>query len=397
MIHDIQPKMGAIAGTTTLRKELIDKTLAYLERLAADGAGHPELMRELVTSYLELAKIQGMPQDANLGDAAAAHRALERALRLTEALLLEDANDPATLEVAALCYRQSAFALQSQNRQRAAEHAQRALELSEKLAGLKPADTRARGTLADALLAAAIIQGSLPKYQQALALYRSLPLPDSNPAVLRNTALIHKYLSGWYLSADELPKRDPHKALQHALSAAEIDEKLLAANPDHPQSQLDLAIDLSQVSSSYRVLGDLPKAFSAMRRSVAIREQVVRQNPDDVRAQDRLAYGLSHQASYREQLGDSRGALADFRRAVVIYDRLYARKAVNNQMLSQYAYCHYRIGSLLQQDGKAAEACTHHLRSTALYAEREKMGKFFDSDLDNLGPARAAAAACAAR
>lgn len=216
VIHDIQPKMGAIAGTTTLRKELIDKTLVYLERLAADGAGNAELMRELVTSYLELAKIQGMPQDANLGDAVAAGRALERALRLTEALLLEDANDPATLEVAALCYRQSAFALQSQNRQRAAEHAQRALELSEKLAGLKPADTRARGTLADSLLAAAIIQGSLPKYQQALVVYRSLPLPDSNPALLRNTALIHKYLSGWYLSADELPKRDPHKALQHA-------------------------------------------------------------------------------------------------------------------------------------------------------------------------------------
>lgn len=81
----------------------------------------------------------------------------------------------------------------------------------------------------------------------------------------------------------------------------------------------------------------------------------------------------------------------------MIYDRLYARKAVNNQMLSQYAFCHYRIGSLLQQDGKATDACPHYLRSTGLYAEREKMGKFFDSDLDNLGPARAAAAACAPR
>jgi tetratricopeptide (TPR) repeat protein len=268
---------------------------------------------------------------------------------------------------------------------------------SEKLAALKPGDLGARKVLATSLLTEARVKGSLTRWRQALDAHESLLAAHSDPELLRNTALIHKYLSGWYLSTDEVQKRDYQKALEHALKAAEIDEKRLAADPQHPQTQLDLAIDLSQVGSSYEALGDLRNAFVHMQRSAGIRERVVQANPDDARARDRLAWALNQQAYYRRRLGDPTRALADFRRVISIYEGLYARKAINDQMVSGYAYSHFEVGDLLKQAGKPADACTHYLKSVHLYAEREKMRSFSVFELQNVKLARAAAAACAAR
>ena len=60
VIFDIQPKMGAVAGTTPLRKELIESTLQYLEALARDAGDNPALLRELSASYVQLARVQGL-------------------------------------------------------------------------------------------------------------------------------------------------------------------------------------------------------------------------------------------------------------------------------------------------------------------------------------------------
>ena len=45
VIFDIQPKMGAVAGTTALRKDLIESTLQYLEALSRDAGDNPALLR----------------------------------------------------------------------------------------------------------------------------------------------------------------------------------------------------------------------------------------------------------------------------------------------------------------------------------------------------------------
>jgi len=68
VIHEIQPKLERINGTVALRKDLIEKTLVYLEALGQDSANSPPLLRELIDSYALLATVSADPGTANVGD-----------------------------------------------------------------------------------------------------------------------------------------------------------------------------------------------------------------------------------------------------------------------------------------------------------------------------------------
>ena len=100
VIFDIQPKMGAVPGTTPLRKDLIESTLQYLEALARDAGDNPALLRELSASYVQLARVQGLQGEANVGDTQAARRTLGEAEKLVERLLKLDPNGPESLHEA---------------------------------------------------------------------------------------------------------------------------------------------------------------------------------------------------------------------------------------------------------------------------------------------------------
>src|SRR5262245_45542230 len=84
VVFDVQPKLGAVSGTTPLRKTLIESTLLYLEALAGDAGDNPALLRELAGSYVELARIQGDMSTANVGEPRAARDSLRKAEDLVE-------------------------------------------------------------------------------------------------------------------------------------------------------------------------------------------------------------------------------------------------------------------------------------------------------------------------
>ena len=100
VIFDIQPKMGAVPGTTALRKDLIESTLKYLEALTRDAGDNPALLRELAASYVQLARVQGFQGESNVGDTQAARRTLGEAEKLVERLLKLDPNGPESLHEA---------------------------------------------------------------------------------------------------------------------------------------------------------------------------------------------------------------------------------------------------------------------------------------------------------
>ena len=94
VIFDIQPKLGAVPGTTQLRKELIESTLEYLVALGRDAGDDPRLLRELSASYVQLARVQGIQGNANVGDIQAARRTLGEAEKLVARLSKIDPDGP---------------------------------------------------------------------------------------------------------------------------------------------------------------------------------------------------------------------------------------------------------------------------------------------------------------
>ena len=389
VIFDIQPKLGAVPGTTPLRKDLIESTLKYLEALAKDAGDNPALLRELAGSYVQLARVQGDANTSNVGDSEGARTTLAAAEALTERLLAADPTGPESLRQAIAVRRQLASHWQvARDYSRAEAEARRALALAERLVAMQPRDPKARKDLADSLFSVANITDSVETYARSREVYESLlqETPDE-PRHRRAVALIHKYVASIHYE-----KGDHRSALDLMLKARQIDESLLAARPEDPTAQMDLAIDLSQLSEGYSKLGDLPLAVSTMAESMAMRERIVAANPADARALDRLAYALRALARLREKAGDVAAARRDYERSAGIdrdlRGRAYARESVSERL----AGTTLALGEIETRAGREAAACGNYREAAALYAELP--GTASPWHKEQAGKSRRLAAAC---
>jgi hypothetical protein len=67
-LFDIDTAVRRAPGTTKARQLIVDTSLEYLRRLAADARGDPELALEIGSAYMRVARVQGVPmQTSNLG------------------------------------------------------------------------------------------------------------------------------------------------------------------------------------------------------------------------------------------------------------------------------------------------------------------------------------------
>ena len=390
VIFDIQPKMGAISGTTALRKDLIESTLQYLEALTRDAGDNPALLRELTASYVQLARVQGVAGEANVGDAQAARRTLGEAQKLVERLLKLDPNGPESLHEAASLERFLALSfLYEAAYAPAQQHARRAVELAERLVAIRP-DFQAREVLADVHRTLANCSDSAEAFARSREIYESLLLekPDE-PRILRNLSQVHKYRAGLHYQKGEV-----RSGLDLIVKARAIDEKLLAANPENPVAQMDLSFSLNQLSWGSSKLGDLAGALAAIQESLAIQEGILARNPGEARVQDRLGYALRAAALLRRKAGDRASALRDYRRAHAIYTDLRARGYAGAYVGTELGITELELGELADEDGSRAEACQWYRRSAALFGELVARGGLRSDSHEDAEKARRAAAAC---
>jgi serine/threonine protein kinase/tetratricopeptide (TPR) repeat protein len=390
VIFDIQPKMGAISGTTALRKDLIEGTLQYLEALARDAGDNPALLRELSASYVQLARVQGLQGEANVGNTQAARRTLGEAQKLTERLLTLDPNGPESLHEAVLVERALALSFLYEGAYAPAQqHARRGVELAERAVGIRP-DFKAREDLADAHRTLANSSDSAEAYGRSREIYESLLLekPDER-RILQNLSQVHKYLAGLHYR-----KREERSGLELIVKARAIDEKLLAANPENPAAQADLAFALSQLSWGHSKLGDLSGALAAMRESLAMREKILARNPGEARAQDHVAYALKAMASLRRKTDDAAAAQRDYLRAHAIFTDLRARGYGGTYVGSELGLTELELGDLAAAEGRRLDACQWYRRSAAVFGELAAQGAVRSDNHEEAEKARRAAAAC---
>jgi tetratricopeptide (TPR) repeat protein len=382
--------MGAISGTSALRKDLIEGTLQYLEALARDAGDNPALLRELSASYVQLARVQGLQGEANVGNTQAARRTLGEAQKLTERLLTLDPNGPESLHEAVLVERALALSFLYEGAYAPAQqHARRGVELAERAVGIRP-DFKAREDLADAHRTLANSSDSAEAYGRSREIYESLLLekPDER-RILQNLSQVHKYLAGLHYR-----KREERSGLELIVKARAIDEKLLAANPENPAAQADLAFALSQLSWGHSKLGDLSGALAAMRESLAMREKILARNPGEARAQDHVAYALKAMASLRRKTDDAAAAQRDYLRAHAIFTDLRARGYGGTYVGSELGLTELELGDLAAAEGRRLDACQWYRRSAAVFGELAAQGAVRSDNHEEAEKARRAAAAC---
>jgi tetratricopeptide (TPR) repeat protein/tRNA A-37 threonylcarbamoyl transferase component Bud32 len=390
VIFDIQPKMGAVAGTTALRKDLIERTLSYLEALARDSGDNPAILRELAASYVQLARIQGFQGESNVGDTQAARRTLGEAEKLAARLMKLDPNGADSLHEVVSVERNLALSFLYQGEYATAQaHARRAIELAERQVGVRP-DFQAREDLADAHRTLGNSAESVEAFARSREIYEALLRDRPDEArVWRNLSQAHKYVAGLHYRKGEY-----RAGLDLIAKARAIDEKLLAESPDSAQAQTDLTFALNQLSWGYSHLGELPAALAAQQESVAIREGIVARNPEDARAREQLAYTYRARARLRQQTGDRAAARQDYMRALEIYTGLRARGYGGAYGGSELGVTQLSLGEVAKEEGRQAEACQWFRRSAATYGELAARGAVLPNHLEDAETARRAAAAC---
>ncbi len=87
IVFELPGAIEKLPGSTEVRKRLLDRGVAYLDRLAQERRHDQKLLRELGDAYYKLGAVQGHPMQPNVGDGTGAIASLEKSLAVRAALL----------------------------------------------------------------------------------------------------------------------------------------------------------------------------------------------------------------------------------------------------------------------------------------------------------------------
>ena len=304
LIFKIHDAVAPLAGSTPVRRTIVDEALAYLERLEREsGADDVTLRLELAAAYRKIGAILGDPQRPNLGerDAAIVQYERGRALAIAAAAATSDFEAIVSVVDADIALG-TLYSLQKQGT-RAKAMSREAADVATRYANDHPADARGSKLAARANFQ---LGWSLPGeqavlvWEQTLAYYENeLKKEPASPQAQRNVALLSKYLG----SSLETQQRYDHSAAHYA-RAVELDEARLRATPDSREVRLDAAISISGLAALAEARGDLDEAARLFERSLAIRRSVVDADPKDVQARERLGYAMYRSGKIQSSRGD---------------------------------------------------------------------------------------------
>ncbi len=291
LIFKIHDAVAALAGSTPVRRTIVNEALAYLERLEAESGGDESLQLELSRAYRQIGFIQGNMGSANLGNRSEALKQFEKARRLGLPLALKSgATTGAISNLASVDLVMVPLVKATAGVEAAAVLGREAVAQAEAVVRLGGETAEARGLLGRALFALALVYHSspesVPHWQRAKDHYEhDLTARPESEEHQRNVALVCKYLGAVYENVGDDPA-----ALTLQRRALELDERRYAANPVSRQAQFDLATSLSTVGTMTERAGKLEEAASLYSRSLEIRRRLSDSDPEDMLSRARTGY-----------------------------------------------------------------------------------------------------------
>ena len=104
-LFDIDVQVRQLPGGSKTRQLIVDTSLEYLQRLAAETRSDPELALELGTAYMRVARVQGVNISPNLGQTDQADQTVQKAQALIDSVLAsQPANRTALLRSAQIAH-----------------------------------------------------------------------------------------------------------------------------------------------------------------------------------------------------------------------------------------------------------------------------------------------------
>lgn len=371
LLFDVQASLDGVVGATRARQMLVKLALEHFEKMLAEDSSDPLLRRDLSVAYTRIGDVQGWPANPNLADLSGAVRSYRRALDLIPPLapewaleiqrsgiLLHMAETYGAWGKAAEAESAFAEALGAVPRDAGDSREQRIARLSRLfdiyrarawfLAQQGDSVRRAKDEAASAgLLDAALkLDPASPKLRQLEIIRHTndgFSLLDDHRYA---EALVQADL-GLALAVRMFETDRSHRAIHHQMRAQDLRNQILA-NGDFPGRNLAAALD-------------------AANAAVARARQLLDSEPGNSRSMGELSEMVERRAQTLEKLRRYPEALADARQAIGLNEQATRLQPENAVFRGALGLAQYRVGSLLEESGKPAEALAWYARSAATF------------------------------
>jgi non-specific serine/threonine protein kinase/serine/threonine-protein kinase len=319
LMFDIHDAIKDLPGSTAARKLLVTRALDYLDNLAREARSDSSLQRELAAAYDRIARVQGDPYTANLGDTSGALASYAKAVAIRETILKSNPADSETEWNLYDNYIGMAACLEIQNDfPQASVNARKAAALSERLSRQPHnPETGDRGAgafyyLGNILVETGHLAEALESYQKAAEISKSVQPRD--PGQVRKAQM---HLAGDYSGIARVLETQKKfgPAIQAHQQAALLLEGLSAADPNNATIRGYLADSYQFLGSDWKENGDLNDGLRYLRRALEIYAALASADPANVLISYRLGYtemaigeALLKQGDYshgRQSLSDS--------------------------------------------------------------------------------------------
>jgi eukaryotic-like serine/threonine-protein kinase len=370
LIFKIHDGVQNLPNSTPVRRMIVAEALTYLEALRNDPAADESLRIELSQAYQRIGVVQGQGNVANLGDRKGAIDSFTKGLEILRPLMA----DPVAHRNAAIQYGRTAVALSTTavaagDKARADAAVRDAETVAARLVAVPGADDESKRLLASVHFQYALLttgQESLAHWKAAGDVFEALLAARPNdPDRQRNVALVNKYLGSIYTDNKEY---DP--AFAHHARARDLDGKRLAANPSDRLAQTDVAVDLANTGRVLSFTGRRAEAIAEYEKSLAIRQQLADSDPHDVFAPGRVAFVHVRLADLYGVTGDIAKSLDHARLAVSLNESISRIDATHRADLAAALVV---LGEAEHRARDAAAACRHFRAARAIFVELEKL------------------------
>lgn len=329
VLFDYQDAIKNLPGAMKVRERLVKDGLNYLDSLAGESHGDPELQRELAAAYEKVGDVRGgNSSGGSLNDLSGAIDSYTKALRIREALVVANpGNVQARRDLATSHLKIGSRLLDTAEASNGLEHLRKAFTLRLDLTREQPANDDLQFDL----------------------------------AVTRNTL-------GVAMSESD----DLVGALEQHRAAMAISEKLVAKKPREQKYRRALWSSWDRLGLVLWLHNDAASAIEANSKAIAFGEALIADDPINTDYRRRLVLNYENGGDIRDQ-SDKRGALELFRKAAALGEELLAADPSNALTRRDLGYAHKRIADFLVDLEDNSQTLLHFSKALESY-EKVVMG-----------------------
>ncbi|MBK8303744.1 MAG: protein kinase [Chloracidobacterium sp.] len=418
-MFEINEKIGE--SPIKARELLVTRALEYLDKLAQESDGDPELQAELATAYEKIGHVQAELFNPSLGKSSDALASHQKSLEIREKLFAGDRKDVSrgadvikSLMLVGDIYTVSGKIGEAGN------HYKNAVALGEQLLLLDPKNvdvrsglSRSNARLGQNVLRTGSLNTALDHYLRArqisvdlvaenpndINLRRALSVIDNYIGYVHMEMLQYEAAGQYFRDALEINKGvaatdgsniqfrgdlatghhwlgfalresgDARGGLEQLMMSMGINQKFLEADPANVGYRNNVADSNLEVGVTQLKLGENSKAAKSFETAIKNYTAVWQNDINDLNAKGQILLSQRYLADTVSQSGDLKRAAALYKQTLAEYQALVASDPENTNWQDWLASCELKTGeNLLRQKDKPA--ANEHLRSAVDAFER---------------------------